>query len=149
MKIIVRAVILFVVIIGRAEAQQILRSSEAVRSCLCKSQVVSTLDKEVKDQGALYEQRRGALEALDQEVRQRRAQVNVNNPSEVEAFKALLAQRDKAADDFAGTITARYSETVNRYNQAVAAFNDGCAGNAYDPEVERQVRANLSCNAGK
>jgi uncharacterized protein YukE len=131
--------------IAASDAQEVLRAPAAIRSCLCQEQSVSTLANDVLQQNKVYEDRRKTLESLDSEVRARRAQINVANQSEVDAFKNLLDQRDRAADGFAGEVTRSYSDAVTRYNQSVAEFNAGCAGKAYDQEVLREVRANLSC----
>jgi hypothetical protein len=128
-----------------AGAQQVLSAPDAVRSCLCQEQTVSTLASSVLQQNRVYEDRRKALENLDNEVRARRAQINVSNQGEVDAFKQLLDSRDQAAAEFGGPVTRTYSDMVARYNAAVASFNSGCAGKAYDPDVLAQVRSNLVC----
>jgi hypothetical protein len=130
---------------GPARAQQVLSSPEAIRSCLCQEQSVTALANEVLQQNRVYEEKRKALESLDNEVRARRAQINVANQSEVDAFKQLLDRRDQAGAEFAGPVTRNYSDMVARYNGAVASFNDACAGKAYDSDVLAQVRANLAC----
>lgn len=131
--------------ITTASAQQVLHAPDQIRSCLCEQRSVKTLSDAVQQQSRHYEERRQALEALDNEVRTRRGQVNIANQSEVDAFKHLLDQRDAAADNFAGEVTHNYADTVKRYNDAVATFNAGCAGKAYDPDVLGQVESNLSC----
>lgn len=128
-----------------AMAQQVLHSPDEIRSCLCEEQSVTALADEVLRQNRIYEERRKALETLDNEVKTRRAAVNVQDHSQVDAFKQLLDRRDEAADTFAGPVTKNYADTVARYNQAVGAFNASCAGKAYDPDVLAQVRSNLIC----
>lgn len=128
-----------------ASAQEVLHAPDAIRSCLCREQSVSALANDVLQQNKLYEEKRKALETLDNDVRSRRAQVNVANQGEVDAFRQLLERRDQASAEFAGPVTRNYSDTVARYNDAVAAFNNACAGKAYDPDVLAQVRSNLSC----
>ena len=128
-----------------AMAQQVLHSPDEIKSCLCEEQSVTALADEVLRQNRTYEERRKALETLDNEVKTRRAAVNVQDQTAVDAFKQLLDRRDEAADSFAGPVTKNYADTVARYNQAVAGFNASCAGKAYDPEVLAQVRSNLIC----
>jgi hypothetical protein len=130
---------------GPASAQEVLHAPDAIRSCLCQEQSVSALAAQVLQQNGVYEERRKSLEALNEQVRTQRPQVNVNDPQAVDAFKRLLDQRDQAADAFAGPVTHGYADEVAHYNQTVAAFNSQCGGKAYDPEVLAQVRSNLSC----
>jgi uncharacterized protein YukE len=127
-----------------AGAQEVLHAPDAIRSCLCQEQAVSTLSDEVLQRNRAYEEQRKMVEDLDNKVRTQRPEVNVSNAADVDAFRQLLDQRDKAADTFAGDTTRNYSDAVGRYNQAVNSFNNGCAGKAYDPEVLAEVRK-LTC----
>jgi hypothetical protein len=128
-----------------APAQQVLSAPEAIRSCLCQEQSVTALANEVLQQNRAYEEKRKELEGLDNEVRARRAQINVGNQSEVDTFKQLLDRRDQAGAEFAGPVTRTYSDMVARYNAAVASFNQACAGKSYASDVLTQVRSNLTC----
>ena len=82
---------------------------------------------------------------LDKQVQSTRPSVNVANQADVDAFKRLLDQSDRAADTLAGEATKSYSDAVARYNQAVAAYNGGCAGKSYDPDQLAELRRTLSC----
>lgn len=128
-----------------AEAQTVLTQAGDIRACLCLQQSVTALDGEVARQRQAHEQQRQQVEALDAEVNAQRSRIDVNNFDQVQAFKHLLEQRDKAAADFAGPVTASYADAVARYNAAVNRFNGSCAGKAYDQAVLAQVQAGLSC----
>jgi hypothetical protein len=130
-----------------AQAQMVLTSPNEIRSCLCLQQSVTALDGGVVQQRQAHEKRRQELEALDAEVNAQRSQINVNNFAQVEAFKHLIEQRDKAAADFSGPATASYAQAVARYNAAVGQFNSFCASKAYDSVVRAQVQGSLSCPA--
>ncbi len=130
-----------------AGAQQVLSSPAAVSGCLCQDQQVTALENELQAQSRNYEDRRKAVEALDEEVRTKRAQINVADPAELDAFKHLLAERDAAADAFTGEVTRSYADAVARYNKAVTDFNGSCAGRSYDSTVLAQVRGSLVCTA--
>jgi hypothetical protein len=132
---------------GAAPAQELARSPEQIRGCLCQERSLGALNTEVQNQSRLYEDKRQAFQQLDKEVQTARPKVNVNDRSEVDAFKRLLERRDAAADTLAGEATRNYSDAVTRYNQAVAAYNGGCAGKAYDPDQLAELRRNLSCPA--
>jgi hypothetical protein len=135
------------VIRGGAGAQELERSPTQIRDCLCQERSVAALNGEVQNQTRLYEDKRQAFQQLDKQVQTARPKVNVNDRSEVEAFKQLLERRDAAADTLAGEATRSYSDAVTRYNQAVAAYNSGCAGKAYDPDQLAELKRNLSCPA--
>lgn len=124
---------------------QLLSDPEAIRACLCDERQMMTLSEEMHQQQRLYEERRQALQKLDEEVRARRASIDVYNDAEIDAFKRLLNQRDQAADEFAGAVTQSYAQAVNRYNQSVAVYNNNCAGKSYDPTRLAEVRQNLFC----
>lgn len=128
-----------------ARGQEVERSPEQIRGCLCQERALATLNAEVQNQSRLYEDKRQAFQQLDNQVQTARPKVNVNDRAEVEAFKRLLERRDAAADTLAGEATRSYSEAVTRYNKAVASYNSGCAGKAYDPDQLAEIRRTLSC----
>jgi uncharacterized protein YukE len=126
-------------------AAQIVRSPDEIRACLCKEQLVSTLNQNVQGEARAYEDKRRAFEALDKQVQSSRAAVNVNNSADVDAFKRLLDQRDASADALAGPATKSYADTVQRYNQAVSDYNGSCAGKSFDADAMAEQKRTLSC----
>jgi hypothetical protein len=128
-----------------ANAQVVVRSPDEVRSCLCKEQAVASLNAQVQAQSKAYDEKRQAFEALDRQVQTSRPQVNVNNPSDVDAFKRLLERRDEASDSLEGSATSDYAAAVQRYNAAVSDYNNSCSGKAFDQDVLNQVKQSLSC----
>jgi hypothetical protein len=130
---------------AEARAQEVERSPEQIRGCLCQERALATLNAEVQNQSRLYEDKRQAFQQLDNQVQTARPKVNVNDRAEVEAFKRLLERRDTAADTLAGEATRSYGDAVTRYNKAVASYNSGCAGKAYDPDQLAEIRRTLSC----
>ncbi len=131
--------------VGAARAQDIVRSPEQIRSCLCQERSIAALSGEVQAQSRAYEDKRQSFQALDRQVQSGRAQVNVNSQAEIDAFKRLLERRDQAADALAGEATRGYADAVTRYNQAVAGYNSACAGKSYDPDQLAELRRTLSC----
>jgi predicted nucleic acid-binding Zn-ribbon protein len=131
--------------ISAAAAQEVVRAPEQIRNCLCQERSVGALNTEVQAQSRAYEDKRQAFQALDKQVQTTRPSVNVAKQADVDAFKRLLEQRDRAADDLASTATKSYSDAVARYNQAVAAYNGNCAGKSYDADQLADMRRNLSC----
>jgi peptidoglycan hydrolase CwlO-like protein len=121
-------------------AAQVVSDPNAIRTCLCEQQFVLDLQDGVtsKRQGLESSQRSQA--SLVNQVETRRAQINVYNNAELDAFKQVLQQRDAAIAATADA-TKTYDDAAERYNQAVAAYNASCAGHSYDETVLRQVQA--------
>lgn len=130
---------------GVAAAQQTVHSPAEIQGCLCQEQSVAALNGEMQRESRAYEDKRQSFQALDDQVRTSRSQVNVNNPGDVEAFKRLLDRRDQAADELAGNANRSYSAAVARYNQAVSGYNTSCAGKAFDADQMAEVKRSLSC----
>ncbi|HKW52820.1 MAG TPA: hypothetical protein VJO12_03950 [Stellaceae bacterium] len=132
-------------VVGGAAAQELVRAPDQIRSCLCQERSVGALNSEVQAQSRSYEDKRQAFQAFDKQVQTTRPRVNVAKQGDVDAFKRLLEQRDRAADDLASNATKTYSDAVSRYNQAVAAYNTACAGKSFDPDQLAEIRRTLSC----
>ena len=128
-----------------AKAQEMLVSPAAVAACLCQEQSVATLSNEVANGHRAYEERRREIDDLNLRVDQGRDRVNVNNPSEVEAYKQLLDRRDQAQARFSDEVAPNYAALVARYNQAVGTFNGSCSGKSYESRALAQARSNLVC----
>jgi hypothetical protein len=126
-------------------AAQSAQSDEAVSACLCLDQLLSSLDGDVLAQLRAYGDKREAFEALDKQLQTQRLRVNVKIRADTDAFKQLRDRRDAAADELAGPVSSRFADLVNRYNEAVAQFNNHCAGKSFDPDAKARVSQNLVC----
>jgi hypothetical protein len=126
-------------------AQQVVRSPDEIRTCLCQEQLLSTLNDDVRAQNRAYEDRRQAFEAFNRQVQISRQQVNTNDQVNIDAFKRLLDQRDQSVDSLVNGPMRSYANAVARYNQAVAGYNTACTGKAYDPDQLAELRRNLNC----
>ena len=124
---------------------QVVTDPTLIRSCLCEQDSVTALRDTVQERQQNYDQSQKALASLVNQAATRRAQINVYNDGEVQAYKQLLAQRDAAQTAFAGATTDSYEAAVERYNAAVANYNSRCAGRSYDQTVVTQVRLTQSC----
>ena len=129
----------------QASAQQILHAPDEIRACLCREQAVSTLAGAVKEARETYEERQKEVQSLAQRADEARRRLDAANLADREAFAQLLGSRDVASDRFAADVVPHYNAVVRRYDAAATAFNQDCAGKAYDPVVLPQVRASLSC----
>jgi TolA-binding protein len=131
--------------LGAAPATaQMVTDPTIMRSCLCEQQAVTDLQDAVSSRRVALDSARSNASSLNNQVTTRRAQINVYNANEIEAFKQLLEQRDAAQAAAAGAAQS-YDNVATSYNQAADAYNARCAGRSYDETVLRQVRATLSC----
>jgi hypothetical protein len=123
---------------------QVIGDPNTIRSCLCEQQFVLDLQDSVTGRRQALESSQRTQASLSNQVDTRRAQINVYNNAELDAFKQLLQQRDESIAATAD-VTKTYDEVAGRYNQAVATYNATCAGRSYDDTVLRQVKATLAC----
>ncbi|HEY3917013.1 MAG TPA: hypothetical protein VGL83_04435 [Stellaceae bacterium] len=135
----------FLSCVGIAPAiAQVVSDPSAIRSCLCEQQFVSVLEDNVTNRRQALESSQRSQAALTNQVATRRAQINVYDNAEIDAFKALLQQRD-AAQATTATASQSYDDAATRYNQAIDGYNARCAGRSYDETVLHQVQATLAC----
>jgi predicted nucleic acid-binding Zn-ribbon protein len=73
------------------------------------------------------------LSQLDNQLAVERARVDVNNPQAVAQFRQQLAQRDTLFRRTNGDLIAAAQAATANYNQAVAAYNNQCAGRPLPP----------------
>jgi hypothetical protein len=123
---------------------QVISDPNTIRSCLCEQQFVLDLQDGVAGKRQALESSQRSQASLANQVDTRRAQINVYNSAELDAFKQLLQQRD-ASIAATASATQIYDDAAERYNQAVAAYNASCAGHSYDENVLRQAKATLAC----
>lgn len=123
---------------------QVVSDPNAIRSCLCEEQFVMAQQDNVASRRAALDSSQKNQASLANQVATRRAQINVYDNAELDAFKQLLQQRDNAIAATAAA-TQSYNEAADRYNQSVAAYNGTCAGRSYDQNVLHQVQATLAC----
>ena len=114
-------------------------------ACLCERQQIAVLGGEMDEKKRSLEQIRHELADLDAQLERARPTVDVNNPESVERYKALLARHDAAYQRSVGPVVGETVAAVNRYNDRVNAYNQGCAHRLFDARVMAQVRATLSC----
>jgi hypothetical protein len=130
--------------VAPAWAQEVATSPTAVQQCLCAERAVSILGREMRTARLRDDQARGDADALSRQVEDTRPRINTDNRSDIEAFKALLARRDQAAQSYRQQ-DQRYAAIVARYNAAAERNNAACTGRLFDPEEVEAIKANLVC----
>ena len=126
-------------------AQEVIQDRETIRACLCQQQALTTLFGAVQERQQNYEASQKTLASLNQELETRRAQIDVYNDAQVDAYKQLLARSDQAAIALADEATPSFNDAVTRYNEALAGYTTQCGGKSFNQTVYRAVQATLSC----
>jgi len=116
-----------------------------IASCLCLGRTVNSLNAEMTQQQAAYQDNRAELTRLDAQLQSDRASLDVNNPEAVARFRALLARRDAAFRRGTSLAAGALGNLVQRYNASVNEYNARCANRPRDPLLLRNVEATLVC----
>ena len=101
--------------------------------CLCMKQSVDAANADMSAKNSALGAARAELDGIDQQLAAARAGVNVDNPQAVAQFRQLLEQRDAAAKRAGGSALTDAQAASARYNDAVAAYNNQCAGRPLPP----------------
>lgn len=140
--------ILLALLAGAAPAAaQVLSNPQDVTRCLCADRAVKILADEVAARKRIYEDTQQQVHSLDLDLERRRQTMNVNDDAQVQAYRERFDQRNDLAARLSGEIGADYRTAVERYNRAVAQYNDGCVGRILDSSVVAAVTPNLVCPA--
>jgi len=126
-------------------AQTVIKDPATVRACLCAQQQVAALFGTVQQTRQDYENSQKTLADLNQQLETRRAQMDVYNDADVESYKQLLAQSDRAAVALADQATPSYNDALTRYNAALSDYTARCGGKSYDQAVYNSVETGLIC----
>jgi hypothetical protein len=131
--------------IATPAAAQVLSNPQDVTRCLCADRSVKILGEEVAARKRIYDDTQQQIQALDVELDRRRQSMNVNDAAQVEAFRERFDQRSELAARLSGDVAGDYGVAVERYNRAVAQYNDGCVGRILDSGVVAAVTPTLAC----
>lgn len=130
---------------ARVFAQEAINDPGVIAQCLCERAALKTLFDTVQERRHDYESSRASLASLNDELATRRSRMNVYDDRQIDAYKALLKRRDRAAASFAGDVTDKYRAAVARYDAAYSKYNAVCAGKSFDQATYEKVKAELSC----
>jgi len=101
--------------------------------CLCLNQAVAATHADMDAKAAALAAARAELDQLDQQLAAARAQLNINDQDAVARFRQLLERRDAAAARAGGAALTESQAATAAYNDAVAAYNNQCAGRPTPP----------------
>lgn len=117
----------------------------AARNCLCLEKSVEDRRFELEVRNGIFERARAELEASESEVARRRASVDVNDPTQIDAFRALLARRDAARAHYERNAVPEQQQAVARYNAVVDQLNAACKGRSFTTYAWEAARRDLVC----
>ncbi|MGD9615273.1 MAG: hypothetical protein AB7H90_07070 [Alphaproteobacteria bacterium] len=100
------------------------------------------------DRERAYEASRQEIASLDEQLRNARMSLNVDNPNAVAQFRQLLNRRDDVYSRSSGSLFNQYQSAVALYNGRVNEYNARCANRPWNPVLLNQVQATLVCPPG-
>jgi hypothetical protein len=124
---------------------QVLSAPQDVVHCLCADRTMTMLNEELAARKRIYDDTSQQLNALDLDLERRRQTMNVEDPAQVDAYRAQFDRRDQLRALLTGSVGADYQNAVERYNRAVAVYNSDCSGRVLDSGVVAAVTPTLAC----
>jgi hypothetical protein len=102
-------------------------------ACLCLKQSVDDTHTDMQAKQGELGAAQSQLGQLDAQLAVARAKEDVTSPQSVAEFRQLLARRDAAFKQSNGELVAAAQAATATYNQAVADYNNRCAGRPLPP----------------
>jgi hypothetical protein len=115
--------------------------------CLCAGESLSAQKQDVDVLGHQFVAAKAHAEATRSAVARARPQVRPDDAEQLDAYRRLLVESQRAETRLYGNTQPAYGAAVTRYNAAVAAYNDGCAGIRVDKAAQARVAQTLVCPA--
>lgn len=132
---------------ARPAAAQGSNNPAEINACLCLEQAVETTSQSMNNATQALAAARQHLADLNAELARERPLVDVNNPSSVDRYKALLEERDAAYRESIGAVVTDADHAVTRYNALVNQYDSQCAEHPFNSEMMHEMQAHLSCPA--
>jgi hypothetical protein len=133
--------------IARPAITQMSNNPAEINACLCLEQQVEATSQSMNNATQALAAARQHLADLNAELARERPLVDVNNPSSVDHYKALLEERDAAYRESTGPVVTEADQAVARYNALVSQYDSQCANHPFDSAMLQEMRAHLSCPA--
>ena len=102
-------------------------------TCLCLQQSLAASQTDMQAKQRDLNNAQAQLAELDRQLNEARSHADVNNPQAVAQFRQMLEQRDAAFKQTNGPLLAAAQAATANYNQAVAGYNNQCAGRPLPP----------------
>jgi hypothetical protein len=102
-------------------------------TCYCLKQAVDDTGTDMQTKNGELAASQAQVGQLDAQLAAARAKENVTDPQSVAQFRQLLAQRDAAFRQSNGDLIGAAQAATATYNQAVANYNNQCAGRPLPP----------------
>jgi hypothetical protein len=124
-----------------------LSSPDEIRYCLCAHQSVDTLGARVAAATQHNQELQDRLAALDKQLADSKAGVDVNQPDQVDAYRRLVEAREQTMAEFYNNATPRLQQLVADYNAHTQSYNAFCTTRSIDQAALDAAKAGLSCPA--
>ena len=131
--------------VGPAIGQGIVSDPNAIVGCLCQEQGIDVLRSRLSDAQRAFDEDRSQIDALDRQLDQARATVNVASQSQVDAVKALNLEREALYAQTYDVDAAALRRATERYDRLAGQYGAQCANRYFDSIQAAQYRAHLSC----
>ena len=102
-------------------------------TCYCLKQSVDATQVDMVAKQQAFSASQTRLNELDSQLNAARGQVNVNDPQAVAQFRQMLSERDQLFRQSSGDLITADQAATAAYNQAVANYNNQCAGRPLPP----------------
>jgi hypothetical protein len=117
----------------------------AARNCLCLQRAVTERKFELDVRQGLFEKAVADVNTLERQVEQTRPTVNVENPTQVDGFRSLLARADAARAHYERVAVPEQQQSVARYNEVVQQLNAACQGRSFSTYAWDRAGRDLVC----
>ena len=120
---------------------------DEIRYCLCAHQTVDTLNARLATETKHHQEVQDRLAALDKQLAETKANVDVKQPDQVEAYRRLVEERERTMAEFYYDLTPQLQKLVAQYNAQTDSYNAFCTTRSLDAKALETVKASLSCPA--
>jgi hypothetical protein len=128
-----------------AASGTLLADPREIATCLCLNQSVQKRGQTLGAAQARYEALRNSIAAQATALNAKRPTVNVNDPTAVDAFRALVEKRDDDEARLEQEVFPSLQVQTTTYNARVADYGQRCGGRYMDEPVMQAVQKTLVC----
>lgn len=117
----------------------------AIAGCLCAQRRLQGLHQAAAEANRAFKEARIRLDELNRRMSAGNAAVDVNDPAQVDAQRALVEADERSTARLQNTLLPAAQAAVDRYNKAVGDYNAACAGRLMDRAAFAAVSQTLAC----
>lgn len=133
--------------LAQAPAGALMTDPREIAACLCLNQSLQKQEGELGATRATYEALRRSIAEQTAALNTKRPSVNVNDPSQVEAFRAEMEKRDDDEARLEQQLYPSLQAQTSAYNARVGDYARQCGGRFMDEPVLKAVQKTLVCTS--